>query len=145
MIIKQTKKYVFWIILIFGFLSLIRFLGIALTYSQNLLLHSLGNNINIFLLFPFNLITYTIGAFLGIFVFIFLLLKKVSFKYALVPLLYSLLTALAYVVGITFTFGTSFLESSIFQILSDNYLVMIFNILIFTYSMYILKKIKYGL
>ncbi len=133
----MNKKYIFWTILIFGLLSLARFLGIALTYSQNLSIHSLGNNLSLFLILPFHSITYSIGAFLGIFVFIFLLYKKVSFKYALVPLLYSLLTALAYLYLVA---TASSLESPIFLILSNNYLVMVYNLSIFIYSMYILRK-----
>jgi hypothetical protein len=145
----KPEKYLSWIIIIFGVLSFLRFLGLALTYTSIQPLHNIGNYLFLALLLPFHPITFFIGAFIGIFIFVFLWYKKVDRNVALIPLFFSLLTAINWIISFVSdkifgipAYNSAIAENFIFQTITNNYFVMGVYLVIFIYSIFVLKQIS---
>lgn len=139
---EQKNKISWWIVLVFGILSLINFIGMLFTYSGNLIIHSIGNY-----LWTFHLI-YFIPEIIGIICIISLIYKKQPFSRISIPLLYVFLPLISFIISFIsyYMFGvpvysSAFAENIIFRIITDNYFVMIYNLAVFIFSLYVLKRI----
>ncbi len=121
------------ILIIFGLLSLSISLSYILSYFQNTLLHSVANLIiliNFYLLLP------------SVFVLIFFLFKKIPFTIFSVPLLYVLIPGIGWLLSFVSykifnvpIYNSSISESLLFQLMTNNIFVIVFNILIFIYAL----------
>ncbi len=78
----MKKNYVFWIVAVTAILSLSRALGIFFTYSQSPFIHETGN---------FFLVYFSYWFLAAPFIVIYFLIKKISFRIILIPLIYTLM------------------------------------------------------
>lgn len=141
-----SVKYLYWIIIIYGLVSFLRFIGIGFTYIDYL---APGN---VYVPFIANLGNFlvtlsTIFAIPTLLLVILLILKRVPFSIILVPLLYILLPLLQILmvfISLSFfglpLYNSEFSNTFLVRVMLNNYFVMIYYLSIVFYSILLMKK-----
>lgn len=130
-----SRKYMYWIIIIYGLVSFLRVIGMGLLYIDY---GTLGN---------FLFVSSTIFAFPSLLLVIFLIFKRVPVSIILVPLLYILLPLLQILLAfISLSFfgvpinNSDFSNTFLFRVIDNNFFISIYYLSIVFYSILIKGK-----
>ncbi len=142
-----SRKYLYWVLIVYGLVSFLRVVGIGFTYTDYL---SPGNVYGPFIanLGNFLLIFSTIFSVPTLLLVILLLIKRVPFSIILVPLLYVLLPLLQILlafISISFfgvpLYNSEFSNTFLFRAIMNNYFFMIYYLGIVFNSILVTKKL----